>query len=53
MQQEDGTKLVCKAVDVSAASSKETQDGEDDGDRSLLNLLSKPMSEKYGAEGLL
>ncbi|CAK8991105.1 unnamed protein product [Durusdinium trenchii] len=26
VQQEDGTKLVCKAVDVSAASSKETQD---------------------------
>ena len=26
VQAEDGTKLVCKAVDVSAASSKETQD---------------------------
>jgi len=33
VQAEDGTKLVCKAVDVSAASSKETQEREEREER--------------------
>lgn len=45
VQAEDGTKLVCKAVDVSAASSKETQDALKES--RLLAALKHPYIVRY------